>query len=118
MRTTPRLILALILGASIGLLYGWVIRPVEYIDTAPASFRADYRSDFVLMIAEAYAQENDLELARIRLASLGSQPPINFVLTAIEYGVEQGFNQNDLQTLNRLAVDLRSMPASAEIDLP
>jgi hypothetical protein len=118
MRTTPRLLFGLTLGLILGLLYGWIIRPVEYLDTAPASLREDYRSDFVLMIAETYANEGDLELARIRLASLGPQPPINFVLAAIDYGVEHDFNPNDLQTLNRLAVDLRSMPASAEIGLP
>jgi len=117
MRTTPRLLIGLVLGLLIGLLYGWVVRPVEYVDTAPASLRVDYRTDFVLMVAEAYAQENDLELARIRLASLGPQPPINFVIAAIDYGVLEAFTQNDLQTLNRLAVDLRSMPASAEIEL-
>lgn len=102
----------------LGLLYGWIIRPVEYVDTAPASLRQDYRSDYILMIAEAYSAEGDLELARVRLASLGPQPPINFVIAAIDYGVEAGFNQNDLQTLNRLAVDLRSMPASDEFGLP
>jgi hypothetical protein len=118
MRTTPRLLLGLALGLIIGLLYGWIIRPVEYVDTAPASLREDYRVDYVLMIAEAYTQEGDLELARVRLASLGPQPPINFVVSAIDYGVGVGFNQADLQTLNRLAVDLRSMPASAEIEAP
>ncbi len=118
MQRTPRLLIGLALGLVLGLLYGWIIRPVEYVDTAPASLRQDYRADYVLMIAEAYAGEGDLELARMRLASLGPQPPINFVIGAIDYGVEMDFNQNDLQTLNRLAVDLRSMPASAEFDLP
>jgi len=118
MRTTPRLLFGLLFGLLIGLLYGWIIRPVEYVDTAPASLRTDHRADFVLMIAEAYTQENDLELARVRLASLGPQPPINFVVAAIEYGVQEAFGQNDLQTLNLLAVDLRSMPASVEIDRP
>jgi hypothetical protein len=118
MRTTPRLLFGLILGLIIGLLYGWIIRPIEYVDTAPASLREDHRADYVLMIAEAYAVEQELELARVRLASLGPQPPINFVIAAIDYGVIANFSQNDLQTLNLLAVDLRSMPASAEIDLP
>jgi hypothetical protein len=118
MRTTPRLLFGLVLGLLVGLLYGWIIRPVEYVDTAPASLRDDYRADYVLMIAEAYLQEEDLELARVRLASLGPRPPINFVINAIDYGAGASFNQNDLQTLNRLALDLRSMPASAEIDLP
>ena len=113
-----RLLLGLTLGLTIGLLYGWIIRPIEYVDTAPASLRQDYRADFVLMIAEAYSLEGDLELARERLASLGSQPPIDYVITAIDFGVEAEFTQNDLQTLNQLAVDLRSMPASAEIEAP
>lgn len=99
----------------LGLFFGWVIRPVEYIDTAPEALRDDFRSDYVLMVAEAYLADRDLELARFRLASLGSHPPLNYLVDAIDFGVENGFKQIDLQTLNQLAVDLRLIPPAPEI---
>ena len=115
MRSTSRLLIGMFIGLLLGLLFGWVIRPVEYIDTSPEALRADFRSDYVLMVAEAYVVDRDLELARYRLASLGSHPPLNFAIDAIDFGVDNSFNQIDLQTLNQLAVDLRSIPPAPEI---
>ena len=117
MGTTSRLLIGIFFGLLLGLLFGWVIRPVEYIDTAPEALREDFRSDYVLMVAEAYIVDRDLELARFKLASLGSHPPLNYVIDAIDFGVKNGFNKIDLQTLNLLAVDLRSIPPAPEIGL-
>jgi hypothetical protein len=47
-----------------------VDRPVEYVDTTPIRC-GGFRTDYVLMVAEAYAGEQDLDLARFRLAALG-----------------------------------------------
>ena len=55
-RWLPPLILAII-GIALGLLYGWVIEPVKFVDTTPASLRADYQTDYVLMVAEAYRSD-------------------------------------------------------------
>ena len=52
-------IIAILAGAGLGLLYGWVINPVDYVDTAPDTLRIDYKTDFVLMVAEAYQGESD-----------------------------------------------------------
>lgn len=112
------IVLGLLLGVAVGLIYGWVIRPVEQIGIAPQSLKQEFRVDYVLMVAEAYADNEQLEQARVRLASLGPDNPINYVLEAINYGVEQAFDYDDLQTLNRLVIDLRNNPPSAEIGSP
>ena len=117
MGTASRLLIGIFIGLLLGLLFGWVIRPVEYVDTSPEALREDFRSDYVLMVAEAYLVDRDLELARYRLASLGSHPSLNYVIDAIDFGVENSFNQIDLQTLNQLAVDIRSIPPAPEIGL-
>jgi hypothetical protein len=59
----------------LGLLYAWVVRPVTYVDTAPASLRADFKDRFRIMIASAYAANGDLHRARARLAVLGDREP-------------------------------------------
>lgn len=114
----PRFLVGLVLGVALGLLYGWLIRPVEYVDTTPDSLRADYRADYVLMVAEAYLGDGDLRLAQMRLAALGPQPAADLVIEAIEYGIEHDFPRADLETLNRLALALRTLVPTAEIISP
>jgi hypothetical protein len=108
----------LILGIAAGLIYGWTLRPVEYINTSPDSLRADYRTDYVLMVAEAYAGDDDIELAQIRLAALGPQRPLDTVIEAIDYAVDHDFAREGLETLNQLAIALRELSPAPEIGGP
>jgi hypothetical protein len=112
--TLSRLLLGLAIGLAVGLIYGWVVQPVQYIDTAPDTLRLDYRSDYVLMVSEAYTREHDLDLAQRRLASLGPQPPVAMVESVILYGVDHEFARTDLETLNRLVTDLRVVVPQAD----
>jgi hypothetical protein len=115
---SPRLWIGLVLGLAAGLAYGWVLRPVELYDTAPGSLRQDYRTDYVLMVAEAYASDGDLPQALVRLAALGPQPPGQYVEQAMAYGTEQGFPAPDLANLSQLARDVQRAPPTAEIRSP
>lgn len=117
-RFAARFLVGLVLGIGLGLLYGWVIRPVEYVNTTPDSLRADYRADYVLMVAEGYAGDGDLALAQVRLAALGPQPPSQLVVDAIGYGIDHDFARADLEMLNRLAIALRALSPTAEIGSP
>ena len=112
-----RVAVGLVIGLAAGLIYGWVLRPVKYVDTSPDTLREDFRADYVLMTAQAFGGDDDLESARVRLAALGPRPPLDLVVDAIEYAVARNFSQRDLDTLNRLAVALRASPG-AGIDGP
>jgi hypothetical protein len=118
MRSILRLFVVLLVGAALGLLYGWLIQPVHYVDTAPASLRADYQTDYVLMVAQVYASNPDLQAALVRLASLGPQPAVDHVTEALTYAVDHGFSRYDLDTLNQLAIALREASPTAEIQAP
>lgn len=113
-----RLLIGVVLGVASGLIYGWIISPVEYINTAPDSLRSDYRTDYVLMVAQAYAVEADLDTVQKRLASLGPEPPSDAVVEAIQYAVEHNFSQADIEALRQLALGLRSLPPPAAIGGP
>jgi len=69
------LVASLLAGLSLGLYLGWVVSPVQYVDTDPASLRQDYKDEYILMIATIYAQDGDLAAARARLAGLGLEGP-------------------------------------------
>jgi len=67
-----KIFIAVLAGIALGLVYGWVIAPVQYTDVTPNILREDYRADYVLMVAEAHQSEQDPEMAARRLAILGS----------------------------------------------
>ena len=65
------LLVALAVGLGAGLYVGWVVSPVEYTDTDPASLAQAYKDDYVLLIATRYAGDGNLETARAGLQTLG-----------------------------------------------
>jgi hypothetical protein len=96
------------LGAVIGLLYGWVVNPLQVIDATPQTLRADYRSDYVLMVAEVYQAEADLGLASRQLAFLADTTPGEAVRQALLFGNQAGYPQLDIYLLEHLAADLQT----------
>jgi hypothetical protein len=110
-----RFLIGAALGLVLGLGYAWRVQPVSYYDTAPDSLRQDYRVDYVLMVSQSYQGDGDLQLALLRLAALGPQPPTEIVDEAIAFAVANGFVQLDREALSRLAEDLRAIPEAPEI---
>lgn len=102
------LLIAIILGIALGLLYGWLIEPVRFVDTTPASLRADYRADYILMAAESYSADKNAGLAARRLSIFGSESPADLVSQALQTGRQSGYSSNDLSLLQEL---LRAMQA-------
>jgi len=90
------------IGASLGLVYGWTINPVEYVDTTPESLRADYRTDFVLMVAELYADDHHVDYAVQRLKFLGDDDPKEIVQDALLFASQNHYALPDLTLLKDL----------------
>lgn len=44
---------AFLIGLAGGLIYGWYIAPVEWTDAAPVDLRADYRANYLRLLADA-----------------------------------------------------------------
>ena len=110
--------IAVILGAAAGLFYGWVVNPVEYVDIAPESLREDYKTDYVLMVGEAYQVDHDIGLAVRRLALLGSAAPMEIVANALNYGLQHDYASHDLSLLQLLGEGLLSWNPNLEIPAP
>ena len=98
-----KFLLVIALGIAAGMVYGWFVNPVEYVDIAPESLREDYKTDYVLMTAEAYQVNQDLGTAVRRLALLGDTPPADMVAAAITYGLEHGYAAEDVALMQMLA---------------
>ncbi len=103
-----KFLLAILVGLAAGLLYGWVISPVQYTDTSPNTLRVDYRADYVLMTAEVYHADQNLDAAARRLAMLGSDPPAQIAAQVLQFGLQTGYPVGDLQMIQDLTSALQT----------
>jgi hypothetical protein len=89
-------------GIGLGLIYGWVINPIEYVDTSPGTLKFDYKTDYVLMVAETYGVDGDLPAAARRLALLQEVPISNLVYRALLFAQKVGYSDDDLARMEEL----------------
>jgi hypothetical protein len=115
-----RFFIVLAIGMLGALFYTWVMNPVKYVDTPPNSLRQDYKTDYVLMIAEIYHADGNLEDARQQLALLGDMPPSQIVDNAIRYargdsnGNQALYPLEDLTLMQALSDALKTIQPTLE----
>ena len=102
------ILIALIIGLGLGLTYGWVIDPIEFFDLTPDTLRADYKTDYVLMVAEAYHADPDPGLAARRLAIFGSQSPSAIASDGLNFARTNGFADSDIALMQELVTALQA----------
>jgi hypothetical protein len=106
------LLTGLVIGIGLGLLYAWVVRPVQYTNTAPNSLRADYKDQYRSMIAAAYLANGDLLRARARLELLQDADLYRVLAEQAQRSLAQGGSQQEARALGLLAVALGQAPAA------
>lgn len=92
-------IIAILIGIVVGVVYGWVINPVKYEDTGPHSLRIDYKTDYILMVAELYQSENDIYASIERLVFLGDDPLIEMLNQAILFAGQNNYDAKDIELM-------------------
>ena len=102
------IILVFVIGIGFGLVYGWVIDPVDFFNLTPDTLRADYKTDYVLMTAEAYRVEQDPALAARRLAIFGSQSPSAIASDSLAYARTNGFSDSDIALIQELVTAMQA----------
>lgn len=80
-----RFFIVLGIGLVVGLFYTWKLNPPQLKDTSPDTLRQDYKTDYVLMVAEVYHANGNLDTAVQYLALLSNQPPLEIADTALRY---------------------------------
>ena len=111
-------LIAILIGIGLGLLYGWVFNPIDYVDTSPDTLRIDYKTDYVLMVAEAYQGDENLELALERLALLGDISPEEMVYQAMVFAERAGYTDTDMSALQSLMTALQAYNLARETPAP
>ncbi len=100
--------ISLILGLGLGLYYGWVISPVQYINTTPGTLRIDFQTDYALMIAEVFQSDHNIDVAAQRMSMLGSQPPAEIAAHTLSFAQQNGYSSADVALMQDLAVALQA----------
>ncbi|HEY5668558.1 MAG TPA: hypothetical protein VIS10_01095 [Anaerolineales bacterium] len=106
------LITGLVLGAVMGVLYAWVLQPVQYTDTTPASLRADFKDQYRAMIALAYMANGDLVRAGARLDLLEDEDVYKTLAEQAQRTLAGGSASQEARALGMLAVALGQSPST------
>jgi hypothetical protein len=80
----------LIIGLALGILIAWVIAPVQYNDTSPASLRAEFKDQYRSAIASAFNATQNLDRARARLALLNDLDYEQALMSQAERMIAEG----------------------------
>jgi hypothetical protein len=107
------LLLVFALGMAGGLYYAWLVKPLQPTNTAPASLRQDYRTDYVILIAAAYSATGDLERAQSRLAWLSDTDPATALAALAQELSAAGASDSEARALALLASALGEHPLRA-----
>lgn len=113
-----RFLVAILVGVGLGLAYGWLVSPVEYVDTTPETLHLQYKTDYVLMTAEAYKADGDLPQAVRRLGMLGSVPPAEQVYQGILFAQKVGYADADLELMQALFTAVQAFNLIQETPIP
>jgi hypothetical protein len=95
-----------VLGVAFGLLYSWVISPVEYVDAPPYALRADFKDEYRALVAAAYLYSSDLLRAEDRLAQLKDDETAQSVAEQAQRALAEGHPEGEVKALGMLAMAL------------
>jgi hypothetical protein len=117
------LLTGLIIGIVLGLLYAWVISPVEYIDTEPNTLSEEYKERQRALIARAYLATGSIGRARGRLELLEDDDLYGALTAQAQAALRDGSDPEDARALGLLSVaigqsDTASSPLLPELPSP
>lgn len=104
------LLTGLVIGIVLGLLYSWVLAPIEYVDTTPDTLRTDYQENYRLAIALAFQSTGDLARAQARLNLLGDEDAALALAEQAQHSRAAGGTVDEAQALADLAAALGQAP--------
>lgn len=97
---------AMAAGLAGGLLYTWILDPIESYESAPDALRMEDKRVYLAIIGDLYAVEGDLSLAEARLAELDVPADGPVLAELIEQYLDSGVRPEVVRNLAHLAQDL------------
>ena len=113
------LVTGIVIGLALGLLFAWLIQPVEYLDTPPDSLKEIYKDQYRAVIASAFEANQDMVRAKARLELLGDEDIYRAVAEQAQRVLADGGTPQESQALGRLAAALsKTMPKLSPTGTP
>ncbi len=104
-------LVAAVIGVAIGMVYAWVINPVQWVDGEPQQLRADLQEDYMRMAIDSHSVNRDAELALIRFDALGENGSAMLVAVSED---PQELSPNAIQSFRAvIEIDEESSEADA-----
>jgi hypothetical protein len=100
------LLTGLVIGIVLGLVYAWVLTPVESVETDPSTLAEGYKDSYRELIAVAYTASGDLGRAEARLALLGDEDPVRALTVQAQLTLGEEGSETIAQALGILAAHL------------
>jgi len=99
-------------GIIVGILFAWVIVPVQVVDTSVDQLREDLRVDYMRMVIDSYALTSDSDLALSRYEQLGETRRDILSNVSENYGAESPAEYQKFMAL----LDLSAVPGDGEAE--
>jgi hypothetical protein len=112
------LITGILIGVIIGLAYSLFINPVKYTNAAPHYLDAESKNQYRVLVALAYAENEDKGRANARLALLREENPERSLAMLAQQILAFGGSPDQARALAKLSVDLGGMTEDFQIDQP
>ncbi|MBP8998373.1 MAG: hypothetical protein KBG10_08820 [Anaerolineaceae bacterium] len=106
--------IAILIGIAGGLMLGWLFNPNEAPSTRLRDLREDFKADYVLMVAEAYAGDGDLGQAINRLEQLNPDNPLRAAQEGLLTAQKMGYQDWEMRYLIDLEAAVRQWKAEGE----
>jgi hypothetical protein len=100
-------LIAILLGAAGGMFLGWQYLPSQVSTTRLQDLRADYQADFVLMVAEVYTTDGNIDHAVKLLEKLNPENPLRAVQQGLLTGQQMGFEPWEMRFMADLETAIR-----------
>jgi len=104
-------VVAILLGVAGGLVLGWLYFPAEITTTSLQDLRADYKTDYVLMVAETYATDGDAQHALDLLTKINLDNPLRTVQQGLLTAQQLGYEDWEMRYLADLEIGIRNYSA-------
>lgn len=101
-------VIAILLGVAGGMVLGWLYYPAEITTTSMQDLRADYKADYVLMVAEAYATDGDMEHALGLLTKINPENPLRVVQQGLLTAQQMGYEDWEMRFMADLEMGIRN----------
>lgn len=108
------LLTGLVFGLLLGFLLTWFVWPTSVTEVGPANLAEQYRFQYRLMTALAYAASTDLGRAQARLALLWDSDPVRALNSQAQVALASNTTQREARALAGLADTLAAYLASLQ----